>query len=368
MVDPGTIAVYDAAGRDYVRRRGVKDPDRARSLVAGLGPDDRRLDLGSGPGHYLPLLGPSAVATDASWSMVQAAGADHPGSPAVQSDLTDLPFARGAFAAMWASKAHQHLSAADLPMALADVHRILGPDGRLALAVFTDAASIHADPAVETVTTPEHDDLPGRRFTFWNPDRLATVVTAAGFAVDRVVLGPPGVVGDRTIEIEATRAHALPDHVGAGMRLLCCGLNPSVHAADAGVGYVTRSNRFWPALRAAGFDGVDRDPRRLLRRHGIGMTDLVKRPTPRAADVTRAEFQEGADRLAELCGWLRPQAVVVVGLAGWRAGHDRRAEVGWQPEPLGGVPVYVMPSTSGLNARVPLSDLAHHLRTAAAGP
>ena len=36
-----------------------------------------------------------------------------------------------------------------------------------------------------------------------------------------------------------TRGRTLPDTVGAGMRLLVCGLNPSVHAADAGVGYVT---------------------------------------------------------------------------------------------------------------------------------
>ena len=29
-------------------------------------------------------------------------------------------------------------------------------------------------------------------------------------------------------------------------------LNPSEHAADAGVGYVTPGNRFWPAALAAG--------------------------------------------------------------------------------------------------------------------
>jgi hypothetical protein len=35
-----------------------------------------------------------------------------------------------------------------------------------------------------------------------------------------------------------------------------------------------------------------------------------------------------------------------------------------QPETLGGRPIYVLPSTSGLNARVPLADLAEHLATA----
>ena len=37
-----------------------------------------------------------------------------------------------------------------------------------------------------------------------------------------------------------------------------------------------------------------------------------------------------------------------------------------QADPLGGSPVYVMPTTSGLNARVPLAELTDHLRAAAA--
>ncbi len=36
------------------------------------------------------------------------------------------------------------------------------------------------------------------------------------------------------------------------MRLLVSGLNPSLHAADAGVGYIGPGNRFWPAVAAAG--------------------------------------------------------------------------------------------------------------------
>ncbi|HQK16523.1 MAG TPA: FHA domain-containing protein, partial [Polyangiaceae bacterium] len=53
------------------------------------------------------------------------------------------------------------------------------------------------------------------------------VVAAGGFEIVRWDVAP-----DR-IEITATAQRALPDHVGADMRLLCCGLNPSLHAADA---------------------------------------------------------------------------------------------------------------------------------------
>lgn len=153
------------------------------------------------------------------------------------------------------------------------------------------------------------------------------------------------------------------------MGLLCCGINPSVHAAEAGVGYVTASNRFWPALRLACLSTVDRDPRRLLRDDGVGMTDLVKRPTAKASELRRSDYDSSLDRLRRLCSWLRPRSMVVVGIGPWRlASGDRRASLGWQPEPLGPTPVYVMPSTSGLNARASLAELADHLRTAAHPP
>jgi TDG/mug DNA glycosylase family protein len=97
------------------------------------------------------------------------------------------------------------------------------------------------------------------------------------------------------------------------------------------------------------------------------MTDLVKRATARADELSADEYREGVDRLAELCTWLEPAAVAVVGLAGWRAAVDRRATVGWQERWLGPSPVYVLPSTSGLNAGTSLDDLVDHLRTARAG-
>jgi hypothetical protein len=66
-----------------------------------------------------------------------------------------------------------------------------------------------------------------------------------------------------------------------------------------------------------------------------------------------------------LAEWLRPGVVVFVGLAGWRAAVDRRAAPGPQPSPFGGVAAYVMPSTSGRNARTSPAELAEHLRRAA---
>ncbi|MDQ1448965.1 MAG: double-stranded uracil-DNA glycosylase [Actinomycetota bacterium] len=64
--------------------------------------------------------------------------------------------------------------------------------------------------------------------------------------------------------------------------------------------------------------------------------------------------------------WLRPQCVCFVGVTGYRVAIDRRAALGWQAQPFGGVPTYVMPNTSGLNAHAKPADFAEHLRAVAA--
>ena len=96
------------------------------------------------------------------------------------------------------------------------------------------------------------------------------------------------------------------------------------------------------------------------------MTDLVKRASTGAAEVSRAEYADGLDRVARLCAWLRPGAVCFVGLAGWRAAADRTAAAGPQERRLGGCPVYLAPSTSGRNASSRLDDLVAHFRAAVA--
>ncbi|MEZ5169632.1 MAG: mismatch-specific DNA-glycosylase [Acidimicrobiia bacterium] len=162
----------------------------------------------------------------------------------------------------------------------------------------------------------------------------------------------------------ATRVRSLPDTVGPGMSLLVCGLNPSLYAADAGVGFARPGNRFWPAALASGLVTDDRDPLAALDR-SVGMTDLVKRATAKAEELSADEYRDGLARVERLTAWLQPGAVCFVGLAGWRAAVDRHATAGVQPSDLGGRPVYVMGSTSGLNAHTTVDDCADHLRAAA---
>ena len=360
-MDRATIDIYEAEGARYSIRRGIEGPDQVTDFASSLPADGLRLDLGSGPGHYLPLLGSPAIALDGAHAMAAASLAAHPHVPAVQADVADLPFGRETFDGVWASKVLQHLPAVDLPMALADVRRVLTVGGRFSLRMF--AGDDH-----ETVSSADSgDDLPGRLFSWWTPDRLRDVVESAAFTIEHLEVDERAD-GHHRLTIEAVATRALPDHVGPGMRLLICGANPSLHSADAGVGYVSPSNRFWPAMAQAGLARRDRDPRDLLRHGHIGMTDFVSRPTPRAAELADDEYTDGLDRLARLCRWLQPRAVAIVGLAGWRAAVHRKAVAGWQPTGIGDVPVYVVPSTSGLNAHMRVADLAAHFTAAADGP
>jgi len=212
------------------------------------------------------------------------------------------------------------------------------PGGRLAAAVFAP----HPKFATVEVTGPD-DSFPGRLFTRWDAAAFTDLLTGAGFEVDSIDEVPQRD-GDVLLISSATRARTLPDIVGPGMRLLVCGLNPSLYAADAGVGYARPGNRFWPAALQAGIVSVDRDPRHALRHHAVGFTDLVKRATPAAAELTAAEYTAGLARLDRLCELLAPAAVAFCGLSGWRAAVDKKATTGWQDHLVGGRPAYVLPN------------------------
>lgn len=349
--DLATLAAYDAGAATYAENRRPLDPERARRLAAATSAD-RCLDLGCGPGLWFTHLGRPLVGADASAPMLDRARTVDSTVPLVQTLLEALPFARGAFAGVWANKCLQHVAAADLPLVLADLHRIIEVDGRLDVEVFAGSGTFRSD-----------DDLPGRRFCLWDPDELADVLSGAGFGVDDLDVVDDGDLG--RIQVSGTRLRTLPDTVGSGMRMLVCGLNPSLTAADVGVGFAGSSNRFWKALHLAGLTTVDRDARALLVRDGIGMTDLVKRATRAAKELRVAEYRAGLERLVRVVDRTRPTAVCLVGLTGWRAAVDARATAGWQADSPLAAPTYVMPSTSGLNAHQSLDDLATHLGRAA---
>ncbi len=352
-MDRPTVEVYETRGAEWEARRSPRLLREATQFGTRIA-QRPAADLGSGPGWYTAALGEPAVALDAALAMVRRTREVTPGVLAVQADLQALPFRRGALGGGWAHNTYVHLQRVDVPLALADLHRALQLDAPVELTFFSgggEGRDLFPD-----------DAFPGRWFSTWSEQQLRDLVFGAGFVIDALV----GDENHGELTLRGRRERTLPDTVGPTMRLLVVGLNPSLHAADAGVGFVTLGNRFWPAALETGLVSRDRDPRHALLGHGLGMTDLVKRATPRADALTRDEYRSGLERLERLCAWLEPRAVCVVGLAGWRAAVDRKATPGWQDRPLGGRPVYVMPSTSGLNAATTLDDLTEHLRRASA--
>jgi len=189
----------------------------------------------------------------------------------------------------------------------------------------------------------------------WSAQRAVDLVVGAGFG-----LHGKCVLRDGRATITLERLQSLPDSVGSGMSTLIVGLNPSPYSADSGIPYGRPGNRFWPAALGAGLVSVDRDPCHALSAHGVGFTDLVRRTTRRADEVSHSEFEEGFTRVSRLVKWLKPTIVCFVGLGAWRAVVEKKAKPGLQDQPIGSSPVYVMPHTSGLNASCRLEDLTKH--------
>src|SRR5260370_16130254 len=166
----------------------------------------------------------------------------------------------------------------------------------------------------------------------------------------------------------------LPALLPPGIDLLFVGINPSTYSARAGHYYARPGNLFWRCLHESGLTPVQLRPdedRRVLE-WGIGITDCVKRPTVTAAEVERAEFQDGAEALVRKVARVRPLVVCFNGLVGYRSAFDARAVVGRQPLRLEGAAGLVVPSTSGANAAysrgprvarfIRLRDLTHGLK------
>ena len=356
-MDRQTIEIYESQHAMYEFRRTPRHRGDAERFGARV-MEGLPVDLGCGPGWYTDALGRPAIALDATEAMVRRTRVVAPTALVVRADLAALPFRPRSLGGGWARNTYVHLRSAHVPVALADLHR--------ALRVGTPVEATFFGGDVEGRRVFPDDDLPGRWFSTWSEQRLRDVVVGAGFSLDELEVTESADGTGYTVR--ATRARTLPDTVGPSMGLLVCGLNPSLHAADAGVGFVTPSNRFWRAAVEAGVVDRGHDPWHALRHRGVGMTDLVKRATPRADGLTGAEYRDGMARVDRLCAWLQPAAVCLVGLAGWRAAVDRRARTGWQADDLGGCPVYVMPSTSGANASSRITDLVAHLHAAAVGP
>jgi mismatch-specific thymine-DNA glycosylase len=134
--------------------------------------------------------------------------------------------------------------------------------------------------------------------------------------------------------------------------MILVGCNPGDRSARVGHYYAGRNNQFWPMMYESGVIPEPlgyQDDRRLVE-FGIGMTDLVKRPTRGVEEIGREEFAEGRVLLAQKLEELRPRVIAFNGKMVYEKFTGRPCKLGLQKEPLYGARVFVLPSTSAQNA------------------
>jgi len=174
-------------------------------------------------------------------------------------------------------------------------------------------------------------------------------------------------------ELEAFRGREVPDLVGPGLKLLFVGINPGLWTAAVQTHFAHPTNRFYPALAAAGITDYEVDrvagmsdaDRAHLVARGIGITNLVRRASARASELSREELREGGERLQRFVADHRPKVVAIAGISAYReAFGERGAVLGRQPETLesaaywSGAVLWVVPNPSGLNAHETVATLA----------
>jgi TDG/mug DNA glycosylase family protein len=174
-------------------------------------------------------------------------------------------------------------------------------------------------------------------------------------------------------ELEEFRGHEVDDLVGPDLRLLFVGINPGLWTAAVKTHFAHPTNRFYPALAAAGITDyevdrvagmTDADRAHLLAR-GIGITNLVRRSTARASELSGEELREGGARLQRFVAEHRPTVVAIAGVTAYRdAFGERGAALGRQPDTLDSAArwsdaaLWVVPNPSGLNAHETVTTLA----------
>ena len=162
-------------------------------------------------------------------------------------------------------------------------------------------------------------------------------------------------------DLLAAASRTVPDVIAPNLRVLFCGINPGLYSAWCGHHFGRPGNRFWGSLYAGGFTPrlFRPDEERDLLPLGLGITNVVDRPSARADELTPAELTAGGLALARRAATHRPRWLAVLGVTAYRAAFaEPKAAMGPQPEPVGGASVWVLPNPSGLNAHYLPADLA----------
>ena len=189
----------------------------------------------------------------------------------------------------------------------------------------------------------------------------------------------------------------LTDRIAPGVRVLLVGINPGVRSAQTGHHFAGPSNRFWKLLYDSRLVpepiGYEEDER--LPEWGLGITNLVARPSPGIDDLRPQEYLDGWETLKAKIERFHPSIVAFVGVtfanvriknlmlppgpdgsreeggvtlyrALWRVlGHERAPAIklGRQRATIHGARVFVLPNPSGRNANFSYAEMLAAFRS-----
>ena len=207
-MERATVEIYDQRGLAWAAAHTTAGRrNEAEAFAHRVVPGAPRLDVGCGAGRYLPHLGSPVVALDASTAMLGACRAGHPDALYLLGDVEHLPFTRQSIGGAWSWMTHLHVPRVRLPLALWDLHRVLRVGSPLTIQVLEGA--YEGDALAD-------DEVGGRFFAGWEPDRLVDVVTGAGFEVEE---GSLAVSGDE-VGLRAVRAESMGVLVSEARRMI----------------------------------------------------------------------------------------------------------------------------------------------------
>jgi double-stranded uracil-DNA glycosylase len=158
----------------------------------------------------------------------------------------------------------------------------------------------------------------------------------------------------------------LPDHLRKGMKLVIVGCNPTESSVRVGHYYAGRDNPFWPIMYESGLmpEPFDyHDDKRVIE-FGIGLTDLVKRPSKTVEELKREDFAEGRIVLSQKLEEFAPRVVAFNGKLTYEQFAQRKCKFGLQKESLYGARVYVLPATPGTADEKRSEKVAHFRKLA----
>lgn len=162
-------------------------------------------------------------------------------------------------------------------------------------------------------------------------------------------------------DLLAAADKTLPDVIAANLTVLFCGINPGLYSAAVGHHFGRPGNRFWPTLHAAGFTPRQFHPteERELLALGYGITNVVRRASAAADELSDAEVVAGGKGLRTKVRRYSPRFLAVLGVGAYRVAFGKpKAVVGFQDERIGDTRVWVLPNPSGLNAHYQAGELA----------